>query len=98
MTSNIAGRPIVVGVDGSASALHAASWAANEAALRRLPLHLVHGVKVPAIAYNGRLGSPAGLIQALEADGRRYLTPWYAKPIRSWTSTWSCAAMTRFPF
>ncbi|GAA3501485.1 universal stress protein [Streptomyces prasinosporus] len=34
--------PLVVGVDGSESALRAVDWAADEAALRRVPLRLVH--------------------------------------------------------
>ncbi|MGW0231437.1 universal stress protein [Actinopolymorpha singaporensis] len=36
-------RPIVVGVDGSESALDAAAWAAGEAALHDVPLRIVHG-------------------------------------------------------
>ncbi|MBB2915295.1 nucleotide-binding universal stress UspA family protein [Streptosporangium becharense] len=34
--------PIIVGVDGSASSLRAVTWAAQEAALRDAPLHIVH--------------------------------------------------------
>lgn len=48
-------KPIVVGVDGSASALYAVDWAAAEAGRRRLPLRIVHvaarweyGVAIPA--------------------------------------------------
>ena len=37
-------RPIVVGVDSSDSARHAAEWAADLAAVHRCPLHLVHVV------------------------------------------------------
>lgn len=74
---------IVVGVDGSISALNAVSWAANEAAFRRLPLHLVHAVNaaLSAAAYIGRFGAPtsffeaieASFFEAIEADGRRHL-------------------------
>ncbi|MGJ6969378.1 universal stress protein [Streptosporangium sp. G11] len=35
-------EPIVVGVDGSTSSLQAVTWAAQEAALRKAPLRLVH--------------------------------------------------------
>src|ERR1700758_5262449 len=38
---------IVVGVDGSAAALGAVRWAARDAALRNLPLTLVHVVDAP---------------------------------------------------
>ncbi len=35
-------EPIVVGVDGSTSSLQAVTWAAQEATLRKAPLHVVH--------------------------------------------------------
>ncbi len=35
-------RPIVVGVDGTATALRAVTWAADEAHVRCRPLHIVH--------------------------------------------------------
>ena len=41
MDDQRAGRPVVVGVDSSGSALQAARWAAQEAARRRAPLRLV---------------------------------------------------------
>jgi len=62
----IASHPIVVGVDGSVSALHAVRWAAQEAALRRIPLRLVHSVPLSADKH---LGS----VEALEAQGRQYV-------------------------
>ncbi|WP_225829899.1 universal stress protein [Streptomyces sp. NK08204] len=42
--------PIVVGVDGSGRSLRALVWAAHEAALRRLPLRIIH-VLPPARSY-----------------------------------------------
>jgi nucleotide-binding universal stress UspA family protein len=66
MISNIVGRSIVVGVDGSASALQAVGWAADEAALRHIPLRLVHSINISA----------AGLIsttEVLNSEGRRHL-------------------------
>ncbi|GHC91873.1 universal stress protein [Streptomyces violaceochromogenes] len=35
-------RPVIVGVDGSESSLWAVDWAADEAALREVPLHVVY--------------------------------------------------------
>ncbi len=66
-TSKIVGHPIVVGVDGSAWSLHAVRWAAEEAALRRVPLRLVHSVPLSAIRRGGNF-------EALEDEGRRYVT------------------------
>jgi nucleotide-binding universal stress UspA family protein len=43
--------PIVVGVDGSESALTAVRWAAGEASRHRLPLKLVHAFLPPARGY-----------------------------------------------
>ncbi|HEU5470881.1 MAG TPA: universal stress protein [Actinophytocola sp.] len=43
--------PIVVGVDGSDSALHAVRWAAREAELRNAPLRLVHVCTVVPPGY-----------------------------------------------
>ena len=48
MTENTAKGRIVVGVDASAHAMHAAAWAAREAADRSLDLHLVHAMDIPA--------------------------------------------------
>ncbi|MCQ4083870.1 universal stress protein [Streptomyces sp. RB6PN25] len=41
-------RPLVVGIDGSRDSLVAGEWAAQEAALRGLPLRFVHAVPAPA--------------------------------------------------
>ncbi|HEY1969498.1 MAG TPA: universal stress protein, partial [Pseudonocardia sp.] len=42
--SGIDGRPIVVGVDGSASAKRAALWAAEHAVRHKVGLRLVHAI------------------------------------------------------
>jgi nucleotide-binding universal stress UspA family protein len=63
---------VVVGVDGSESALHGVRWAADEAARRHASLRLVH-------AYEFPVGYPPGFVdwhalhQALEAQGRAWL-------------------------
>jgi len=48
-------RPIVVGVDGTTTALRAVAWAAREARLRQRPLRLVH-----AAPYLGTPDDPDG--------------------------------------
>lgn len=64
--------PIVVGVDGSESALHAVRWAADEA--RRLDtwLRLVHTYEVP-IGYPPGFVDPHVLRDALSARGQEWL-------------------------
>ncbi|MCM3263850.1 universal stress protein [Streptomyces thermoviolaceus] len=54
-------QPLVVGVDGSGSALRAVDWAADEAALRRLPLRLVYAplwVRYESAEFAGGSSSP----------------------------------------
>jgi nucleotide-binding universal stress UspA family protein len=64
--------PVVVGVDGSESALQAVRWAADEARRRHVPLRLVHAREVP-------VGYPPGFVdwhalhQALAAQSRSWL-------------------------
>ena len=41
-TTNGSVRPILVGIDGSSSALAAARWGAREAVVRRAPIRLVY--------------------------------------------------------
>jgi nucleotide-binding universal stress UspA family protein len=57
MTSSRSGGSIVVGVDGSDTALQAVRWAAAEATQRRSPLRLVSAYAAPA----GRLVGDPGL-------------------------------------
>lgn len=63
---------IVVGVDGSESALRAVRWAAGEAERRRVALQLVHVYLMPT-GLSGGLVDPAVVLDALREQGRRYL-------------------------
>ncbi|BBZ23323.1 universal stress protein [Mycolicibacter hiberniae] len=42
MSESMSSQSVVVGIDGSQAAAHAATWAAREASARGLPLRLVH--------------------------------------------------------
>ncbi len=74
MTSTTVGRPIVVGVDGSTSALHAALWAADVAAQRRHPLRLVFACDSYAFGYAGGLAPPQSYFDELQAAGELLLS------------------------
>lgn len=70
----VTGLPIVVGVDGSDSALEAARWAADEAVRKRAPLRLVSVVHVPvASSYVGDVGLGFDMTDDLRAESRRIL-------------------------
>ncbi len=72
------GLPVVVGVDGSESSLRAADWAADEAALRGVPLRLVYaslweryeGAQL-AEELNGRPPEQVRAADIVEAAARR---------------------------
>ncbi|MDQ0958105.1 nucleotide-binding universal stress UspA family protein [Streptomyces sp. B4I13] len=53
-------QPIVVGVDGAAHSRAAAVWAAGEATLRGLPLHLVQVSSSADLLVVGRSGTTLG--------------------------------------
>jgi nucleotide-binding universal stress UspA family protein len=74
MTGSTADLPIVVGIDGSSSAIHAARWGAFEAARRRVPLRLVHVYTVPRAGRTGIVGSIDKVREALDERGRAQLT------------------------
>lgn len=65
----LAGRGIVVGVDGSRSCLDAARWAAAEAARLNVPIHLLHAITPPKLAYDDGLGPELDSEIAAEVDG-----------------------------
>jgi nucleotide-binding universal stress UspA family protein len=71
MTGN---RPaVLVGVDGSASALQATRWAATEAALHKVPLRLVHVSDVPAIHHPTTVAGQREYLDALRDQGRHWV-------------------------
>ncbi|GAA1331519.1 universal stress protein [Saccharothrix algeriensis] len=65
--------PIVVGVDGSASALAATGWAAREAARHRVPLRLVHAYLLPPTGYPELVVNGPEVRQAFEQQGRQWV-------------------------
>lgn len=65
--------PIVVGVDGSTSALDAVRWAAQECARHRVPLRLVHGYLLPTRGYPEIVMTGNEVRQAMENQARQWL-------------------------
>ena len=65
-------RAILVGVDGSAAALGAVRWAAHDAALRDVPLTLVHVVNAPVPGWS-QVPAPAGFRQWQEKRAREFI-------------------------
>jgi nucleotide-binding universal stress UspA family protein len=74
MTMTTVGMPIVVGVDGSTSARHAALWAAGVAARRHHPLRLVFACDSYAFGYAGGLAPPQSYFDELQAAGELLLS------------------------
>lgn len=66
-------HPVVVGVDGSDSALRAVRWAAAAAVRRGLPLRLVHVYSAPVALPNGVV-DPDLVRNAMRAQGGRWLS------------------------
>jgi nucleotide-binding universal stress UspA family protein len=67
------GRVLVVGIDGSASARHAAFWAAREAVRRHAALSLVFAYSLPAAGYSGYNPYPADMLGTMSDDGQAVL-------------------------
>lgn len=74
--------PIVVGVDGSASALRAVRWAAHEAAVRGAPLRLVHACT--PTAGQSPAPMPPSMADMLVAAGRQWLTDAATEAWKAW--------------
>lgn len=64
------GPLVVVGVDGSASARHAALWAAQEAVRRHAALKLVFAYALSPAGYSGYNPYPAEMLATMSADGQ----------------------------
>jgi nucleotide-binding universal stress UspA family protein len=62
--------PIVAGVDGSASALSAVGWAAQECARHKVPLRLVHAYVLPTRGYPEVILAGTDIREAIEQLGR----------------------------
>lgn len=73
MTDTAAHHAIVVGVDGSDSALHATRWAAREAQRRGAPLHLFHTCYIPTAPPRSPVALPRGYGDALREYGMEWL-------------------------
>jgi nucleotide-binding universal stress UspA family protein len=65
--------PVVVGVDGSESALAAVRWAATVAQRNRVRLRLVHTYEMPIGLQTGAADKDEPVLDALRDQGRRWL-------------------------
>ena len=66
-------KPVVVGVDGSPSALHAVRWAAREASLRGAPLRLVHIGHIEPVRHPRQISPPPEYQAAILEQGEHFL-------------------------
>ncbi|MHA7648944.1 universal stress protein [Mycobacterium sp. ML4] len=65
MSSRASGPAVVVGIDGSRTALHAALWAIDEAVTRDVPLRLVYVIESAPAGSGGIAGHQAAARAAL---------------------------------
>jgi nucleotide-binding universal stress UspA family protein len=65
-------KPVVVGVDGSATALLAVRWAAERARRDGVPLRLVHAYHLP-IGFPSGVTEEDSVLDVLRREGRRWL-------------------------
>lgn len=66
-------RAVVVGVDGSVSALHAVRWAAAEAVRRDVPLRLVHVGHLEPVTLPRQVSPSREYQEAIVEQGRHFL-------------------------
>ncbi|HKS48346.1 MAG TPA: universal stress protein [Amycolatopsis sp.] len=67
------GNSVVVGVDGSDTALEAVRWAAAEARLRRLRVDILYAWGITAAHYGDGIPLPANVFDVFEESARRVL-------------------------
>ncbi len=72
MSKPVSHSGIIVGVDGSPASKVAVYWAARDAAMRNIPLTVVHVLPSPAIMWEGA-PMPAGFGEWQQEQGRRIL-------------------------
>jgi len=72
MSTTVKRYGIVVGVDGSAASEAAVFWAARDAAMRNVPLTLVHTFKTFVPTFP-QIPMPSGVAEWQEDDGRKVL-------------------------
>jgi len=73
MVTAASAQPIVVGIDGSSVSKVAVDWAARTAAMREVPLKLVHVLNPPAVMAFPEVPMPSGFLQWQEEEGRTLL-------------------------
>lgn len=66
-------QAVVVGVDGSPSALHAVRWAAHEARRRAVPLRLVHVTHIEPVRHPRQIAMPPEYRDAIIEQGRHFM-------------------------
>lgn len=73
MSAPVTQRGILVGVDGSPSAKVAVDWAARDAAIRGIPLTLVHVLAPPAVMTFPEAPMPPGYAEWQEEQAQRHI-------------------------
>jgi nucleotide-binding universal stress UspA family protein len=73
MATAASAQPIVVGIDGSPVSKVAVDWAARTAALREVPLKLVHVLNSPVVMAFPEVPIPAGYLEWQSEEGRTLL-------------------------
>lgn len=73
MVDTVAHHSLLIGVDGSASALHAVRWAAREAEWRHMPIRLLHACVLPPAPSHFRSLVTGSVVKTLMEQGDQWL-------------------------